>query len=102
MSICTDEESKVKFTKLKYCRRQYAHRKKARENIQNCNTADVNIHRRKKQSKIYGTEILQMSISTDDKSKVKYTEVQYCRSKIPIYKEEGSKVRYKELEYCTY
>ena len=69
MSICTDEESKVKFTKLKYCRRQYAQRKKARENIQNCHTADVNIHRRKKQSKIYGTEIRQMQYAETTKAK---------------------------------
>ena len=37
------------------------------------------MHSEKKQGKIYRTAILQMSISTDEKSKVKYIELKYGR-----------------------
>ena len=47
--------------------------------IQNLKTAGVNMQREIKQSGIYRTEILQISISTDKKKKVKYTELKYAR-----------------------
>ena len=43
MPICRGEESKVKSTKLNYCRNQYAQTKKINSNIQKSNTADGNM-----------------------------------------------------------
>ena len=77
MPISADEEKKVKYTELKYSRCQYAETKKANENIQNWNTAEVNMGRRGKESKIYRTEILQMWISRGKASKVNYTELKW-------------------------
>ena len=37
------------------------------------------MHRRGKQSEIHRTEILKVSICTDEESKVKDTELKYCR-----------------------
>ena len=81
MSILIDEESKVKYTELKYCRFQHAETSKATYSLQNRNTtdanmkrreklskennlnnADVNMQRQSKQIEIYRTEILQISI----------------------------------------
>ena len=62
MSLCRNGESGLKYTELKTCRCQYAEIKEAKESIQNSNTAAANMQRRGKQSKIYRTEIQQMSI----------------------------------------
>ena len=81
MSILIDEESKVKYTELKYYRFQHAETSKATYSLQNRNTtdanmkrreklskennlnnADVNMQRQSKQIEIYRTEILQISI----------------------------------------
>ena len=56
MSICRNEESKVNSTQLKKCKCQYAETRQGKLNIQNWKTADANMHKRGKQSKIYRTE----------------------------------------------
>ena len=59
MPICRDEERKVKYARLKYCRNYYAETNKV--------------------SKIYRTTILRMPKCRDKESKVKYTELNHCR-----------------------
>ena len=79
MSICRDEETKVKYSELKYSRSQYAETNKVKKNIQKGNTAYANIQRRGKQSEIYRTDILHLSICRDEESKVKSAEPKHCR-----------------------
>ena len=79
MPLFRDEENRVKYTELKYCRPQYTQTKKTKENIQNWNTVDVNINWRGKQSKIYRTEILQISTCRNEQSNVQFTESKYYR-----------------------
>ena len=55
-----DDQSKVKYTEMQYCRSQYADTSKVKQNMQNINTADTNMQRRGKQGKIYGTDLLQI------------------------------------------
>ena len=57
MSICKDDENKLKYTELKYCRCEYV---EATQPTQD-------------------PEKLQISICRDKESKVKYTEIKYCR-----------------------
>ena len=78
MSIYRDKETKVKYAELKYCTCQYAERKKTKENMLNWGTADVNIDGQGKQSKIYRTKILQLSIFSDEERKAKQRELKYC------------------------
>ena len=59
MSMCRDEESKLKSTELKCSRCQYAETGK--------------------QTKIYRTKKLHVTLWADKESKVKYTELKYCR-----------------------
>ena len=47
--------------------------------MQNRNTADLNFQRRGKQSEIYRTDTLQMSICRDEESKVKSAELKHWR-----------------------
>ena len=47
--------------------------------IQDLNTADVNMQRQGKQSKVHRIEILQMPICIDKENKVKSMELKYCR-----------------------
>ena len=77
MSIYRDKGTKVKYAELKYCTCQYAERRKAKESILNWGTADVNMERQGKQSKIYRTKILQTSIFRDEERKVKQRELKY-------------------------
>ena len=95
--VNTQRRSKqVKYTKLKYCRCQYAEIKKAKSNMQNWNTADANMLRKGKQIKIQTIKIPKMSIWRDDANKLKY------RSEIlrmSMWTEEESKVKDTELKY---
>ena len=49
--------------------------------------------RQGKQSKIYATQILQMSICRDEVSKSKYTEMKYCRYQYPETKKAKSNIQ---------
>ena len=64
---------------MKYCRYQNAEKKKTKENMRNWNLADVFKYRTGTQSKIYRTKMLQIIISKDDQSKIKYIKLKYCR-----------------------
>ena len=77
MSILIGDESKVKYTELKYCRFQHAETSKATYSLQNRNTADANMQREGNQIERNRKEILNISISRDDASKVKYAGVKY-------------------------
>ena len=99
MSLCRDEESKIKYIDLKHCRYQYAEIRKPKSNIKNWNTTDVNMHKQGRQSQIYRTEILEMSVCRDEEGTVKYREIKYCRY-IPTCRDEESKVKYTKLTSC--
>ena len=58
MSIGRDEEIKLKYTEMKYCRCQYAEKRKAKSYIGNSSTVNVNMQRQSKPGQICRTEIL--------------------------------------------
>ena len=73
MVICTDDESKVKYTKLKQCNCQYAETRK--------------------ESQIYRTKIMEMPICREKESKVKYTELKYCRCQYAEIRKPKSNIK---------
>ena len=64
--------NQVKYTELKNCCCEHGEKRKINSNIFNFNTPDVNMQRRVKETKIYRTERLQMSICRKEPSKVKF------------------------------
>ena len=79
LSVCRNNQRNLKYRELKYCRCQYTETREPKSNMQNWNTAHVNMQRGGKHRKVYWTEVLQMSIWRDKESKVKFIELKYCR-----------------------
>ena len=57
ITLSKDDQSKIKYTKPKYCRYQYAERGK-QSKLQNWNTANINMQSGRKQSKRERIKIL--------------------------------------------